>query len=64
MEGSWYMDSAFSKHMTRNKHQFLSLTACKGGNVSFGDGKKERILGVGKIGQTEYKALEEVNHVD
>ncbi|KAH0719102.1 hypothetical protein KY290_013054 [Solanum tuberosum] len=60
----WYIDSACSKHMTGDKHKFLSLTAFKGGNVSFGVGKKGTIIGVGKIGKTESKALEEVYHVD
>jgi len=60
----WYMDSAFSKHMTGDKHKFVSLTAFKGGSVYFGDGKKGTIVGVGKIGKSESKALEEVYHVN
>ncbi|XP_070028917.1 uncharacterized protein [Nicotiana sylvestris] len=37
----WYIDSGCSKHMTGNKDQFLSLSDLKGGNVSFGNGKKD-----------------------
>ncbi|XP_070003284.1 uncharacterized protein [Nicotiana sylvestris] len=44
----WYMDSGCSKHMTGNKNQFLSLEDLKGGNVSFENGKKGEIIGVGK----------------
>ncbi|XP_070002317.1 uncharacterized protein [Nicotiana sylvestris] len=44
----WYMDSGCSKHMTGNKDQFLSLEDLKGGNISFGNGKKCVIIGVGK----------------
>ncbi|XP_070046890.1 uncharacterized protein [Nicotiana tomentosiformis] len=44
----WYMDSGCSKHMTRSKNQFLSLEDLKGGNVSFGNGKKCEIIGIGK----------------
>ncbi|XP_070009867.1 uncharacterized protein [Nicotiana sylvestris] len=44
----WYMDSGCSKHKTRNKNQFLSLEDLKGGNVSFENGKKGEIIGVGK----------------
>ncbi|XP_070015707.1 intracellular protein transport protein USO1-like [Nicotiana sylvestris] len=38
----WYMDNGFSKHMTRNKNQFFSLAAFKGGNVSIGRKEKKR----------------------
>ncbi|XP_070035429.1 uncharacterized protein [Nicotiana tomentosiformis] len=44
----WYMDSGCSTHMTGSKDQFLSLEDLKGGNVSFGNGKKGEIIGVGK----------------
>ncbi|XP_070050230.1 uncharacterized protein [Nicotiana tomentosiformis] len=44
----WYMDSGCSKHMTRSKNRFLSLEDLKGGNVSFENGKKGEIIGVGK----------------
>ncbi|KAH0743297.1 hypothetical protein KY290_031290 [Solanum tuberosum] len=57
------MDSACSRHMTGDKHKLFSLTAFKGENVSFGDGNKGTIVGVGKIGKTESKVVEEVYHV-
>ncbi|XP_070004337.1 uncharacterized protein [Nicotiana sylvestris] len=44
----WYIDSGCSKHMTGSKNQFLSLVDLKRGNVSFGNGKKGEIIGVGK----------------
>ncbi|XP_070014312.1 uncharacterized protein [Nicotiana sylvestris] len=44
----WYMDSGCSKHMTGSKNQLLSLEDLKGGNVSFGNGKKGEIIEVGK----------------
>ncbi|XP_070008442.1 uncharacterized protein [Nicotiana sylvestris] len=47
----WYMDIGCSKHMTGNKDQFLSFEDLKGGNVSFGNGKKGEIIGVGKVGK-------------
>ncbi|XP_070036055.1 uncharacterized protein [Nicotiana tomentosiformis] len=37
-----------SKHMTGNKNQFLSLEDFKVGNVSFGNGKEDEIIGIGK----------------
>ncbi|XP_070032159.1 uncharacterized protein [Nicotiana tomentosiformis] len=39
----WYMDSGFSKRMIGSKSQFLSLEDLKGGNVSFGNRKKESV---------------------
>ncbi|XP_060216297.1 uncharacterized protein LOC132643781 [Lycium barbarum] len=47
-----FVDSGCSKHMTRMIENFLSLKALKGGSVSFGNGKKRYILGIGKIGKT------------
>ncbi|XP_070032842.1 uncharacterized protein [Nicotiana tomentosiformis] len=44
----WYMDSGCSKHIIGSKNQFLSLEDLKGGNVSFGNGNKCEIIGVGK----------------
>ncbi|XP_070020686.1 uncharacterized protein [Nicotiana sylvestris] len=44
----WYIDSGCSKHITGNKNQFLSFEDLKIGNVTFGNGKKGEIIGVGK----------------
>ncbi|XP_070025768.1 uncharacterized protein [Nicotiana sylvestris] len=49
----WYMDSGCLKHMTGSKNQFFSLKDLKGGNVSFGKGKKREIIGVGKEHEDE-----------
>ncbi|XP_070009738.1 uncharacterized protein [Nicotiana sylvestris] len=55
----WYMDSGFSKHMTGNKDQFLSLQDLKGGNVSFGNGKKGEIIGVRKSNENHEQRWKE-----
>ncbi|XP_070034929.1 uncharacterized protein [Nicotiana tomentosiformis] len=60
----WYMDSGCSKHMTGSKNQFLSLDDLKGGNVSFGNGKKSEIIGVGKVGKTNSHSIENVYLTD
>ncbi|XP_070008199.1 uncharacterized protein [Nicotiana sylvestris] len=64
MSQIWYMDSGCSKHMTGNKDQFLSLENLKGGNVSFGNGKKGEIIGVGKVGKTDSHSIENVYLID
>ncbi|XP_070057636.1 uncharacterized protein [Nicotiana tomentosiformis] len=58
----WYMDSGCSKHMTGSKDQFLSLEDLKGGNVSFGNGKKGEIIGVGK--EQDDEAIGLVKHLN
>ena len=50
--------------MTGDKKNFLSLSKINRGGVSFGDGKKGIITGVGKIGSSESKALEDVYLVE
>ncbi|XP_069145656.1 uncharacterized protein [Solanum lycopersicum] len=60
----WYMDSACSRHMTRNKTLFLSLEEGKGGMVAFGGGKKGQIKGCGKIGRTDEHSIDKVYYVE
>jgi hypothetical protein len=44
---TWYIDNGFSKHMTRDKGKFLSLSERKSGNVTFGNDAlgKSRVKG-------------------
>ncbi|XP_070049763.1 COP1-interactive protein 1-like [Nicotiana tomentosiformis] len=60
----WYMDSGCSKHMTGNIDDFLSLKALQGGSVSFDNGKKGYILGVGRIGKSLTHSIENVYYVN
>ena len=57
------MDSRFCKHTTSDIKNFLSLKALQGGGVSFGDGKKGYILGVGKVGKSLGESIDNVYHV-
>ena len=58
------MDNGCSKHMTDDIKNFLSLKALQRGGVSFGDGKKGYILGVGKVGKSLEESIDNVYHVD
>ncbi|XP_070013483.1 uncharacterized protein [Nicotiana sylvestris] len=60
----WYMDSGCSKQMIGNKNQFLSLEDLKRGDVSFENGKKGEIIGVGKVGKTDSHSIENVYLID
>ncbi|XP_070009568.1 uncharacterized protein [Nicotiana sylvestris] len=60
----WYMDSGCSKHMTGSKNQFLSLEDLKGCNISFENGKKDKIIGVGKVDKTDSHSIENVYLID
>lgn len=33
----WYIDSGYSKHVTRDQNKFISIKIEKGGSVTFGD---------------------------
>ncbi|XP_074283543.1 uncharacterized protein LOC141608090 [Silene latifolia] len=46
----WYLDSGCLRHMTGDKNLFLSLKPFNGGKVTFGDNKKGKVVGIGKIG--------------
>ncbi|KAH9679772.1 hypothetical protein KPL71_026267 [Citrus sinensis] len=47
-KNKWYLDSGCSRHMTRNYAWFSSFTKIEnGGDVSFGDNSKGKILGIG-----------------
>ncbi|XP_070022514.1 uncharacterized protein [Nicotiana sylvestris] len=60
----WFMDSGCSKHMTGNTMDFLSLKALQGGSVSFGNGKKGYIQGVGKVGKSLTNSIKNVCYVN
>ncbi|XP_070020367.1 uncharacterized protein [Nicotiana sylvestris] len=50
--------------MTGNTTDFLSLKALQGGSVSFGNGKKGYILGVGKFEKSLTYSIENVYYVN
>jgi hypothetical protein len=45
----WYIDSGCSKHMTRDKSKFLTLSESKSGNVTFGNDAPGKIKGKGRV---------------
>jgi hypothetical protein len=64
LEKKWLMDSSFSRHMTRNKKWFLSLTLLSHKEyVTFGDDKKGKVLGT-SIKVNDYFTLNDVALVD
>ena len=50
--------------MTGDVKNFLSLKTIHGGGVSFGDGKKRYILGVGKVRKSLEDSIDNMYHVD
>jgi len=60
----WYVDSGWSRHMTGEKSNFLSLTPSEGGSVAFGNGKSGTIVRIGKIGESLSHSIDNVNLVD
>ena len=45
----WYLDNGCSRHMTGNKALFKTLFEGKIGTVTFGDGSKSVICGIGTV---------------
>jgi len=60
----WYLDSGCSRHMTGDRSRFLSLKSHQGGTVTFGDNQKGRVIGIGKIGISDFYAIDNVYLVD
>jgi hypothetical protein len=59
------MDSGCSRHMTRNKKWFSSLTPLSHKEyVTFGDDKKGKVLGTGIVKVNGYFTLNDVAFVD
>ncbi|XP_058003997.1 uncharacterized protein LOC131180662 [Hevea brasiliensis] len=65
LERKWYLDSGCSRHMTRNSNLFLSLEKKdEGGQVTFGDNGKGKIMGIGKVGKENSPILDKELLVD
>ena len=41
----WYLNNSCSRHMTGDRSLFKVFESKKGGNVTFGDGRKSQIKG-------------------
>ena len=60
----WYLDSGCSRHMTGNKGLFKTFFEGKIGTVTFGDGRKSVIRGIGTVDIPGLPVFEDVWYVD
>ena len=60
----WYLDSGCSRHMTSNKGLFKTLFEGKIGTITFGDGSKSVIRGIGTVNIPGLPVFEDVWYVD
>ena len=60
----WYLDSGCSRHMTGNKALFKTLFEGKIGTITFGDGSKSVIRGIGTVDIPGLQVFEDVWYVD
>ena len=60
----WYLDSSCSRHMTGNKALFKTLFEGKIGTITFGDGSKSVIRGIGTVDIPGLPIFEDVWYVD
>ena len=56
----WYLDSDCSRHMTGDKSKFCLLTESDGGQVTFGENFKEKIIGSRKVGKNLSSCIDDV----
>jgi hypothetical protein len=64
-ENKWFMDSGYSRHMTRNKKMFSILTPLSHKEcVTFEDDKKGKMLNTGIIKVNDYFTLIDVALID
>jgi hypothetical protein len=65
LEDTWLMDSGYSRHMTRNKKWFSSLTPLSYKEyVTFGNDKNGKVIGTGVIKVNDCFILSDVVLVD
>jgi hypothetical protein len=65
LEDKWLMDSGCSRHMTKNKKLFSSLTPLSHKEyVTFGDDNKGKVLDAGVIKVNDHFTLNDVALVD
>jgi hypothetical protein len=65
LENKWLMNSSCSRHMTKNKKLFSSLTPLSHKEyVTVGDDKKGKVLGIGIIKINDHFTLNDVALVD
>ena len=60
----WYLDSGCSRHMTGNKGLFKTLFEGKIRTVTFGDGSKSIIIGIGTVDIPGLPVFEDIWYVD
>jgi hypothetical protein len=49
MEDVWYLDSGCSKHKTSKKEFLVNYKRKRCGSVTFGDGSKNKVVGIGML---------------
>ena len=59
----WYFDSGCSRHMTGQKGLLKNIETCPSRHVTFGDGVKGKILGVGTLNVDGLPPLDKVLYV-
>jgi hypothetical protein len=60
----WYLDSGCSKHMTGDKTLFQELKEGRGGNITYGDGSKSKVIGKGSVQIPGAPTSQEVLYVE
>ena len=59
-EIQWYLDSGYSRHMTRNKSSFRNLRPNDGVVMKFVDDIKSKIIGIDNVGKNNFDLITDV----
>ena len=60
----WYLNSGCSRHMTGDKTKFCLLTESDGGQVTFGENIKGKIINSRKVGKNLSSCIDDVMLVE
>ena len=60
----WYLDSDCLRHITGDRSKFWLLIENEGGQVTFEENSKGKIIGLGKVGKNPSSYIDEVMLVE
>ena len=64
IHNQWYLDSGYSRHMTGDKSKFCLLTENDGGQVTFRENSKGKIIGSEKVGKNLSSCIDDIMLVE
>lgn len=60
----WYLDIGYSRHVTGNEEYITDYVESRRGIVTFGDGVKKKVVGMGTLNVEGMPKLKNVLHIE